>query len=126
MKSHIILFVEDQFSARDFYKEVLDLKPILDVPGMTEFLISENTILGLMPRAGIKRLLGDSIGKPQEYEFPQSELYLMVEHPQYYADRALRLGASLVSPLLPRDWGHMVLYLKTPDGHLLAFADDKV
>ncbi len=63
-KTHFILYVDDQARSTTFYSQVLDCQPTLNVPGMTEFTLSENTILGLMPIAGIKRLLGDRLPDP--------------------------------------------------------------
>jgi uncharacterized glyoxalase superfamily protein PhnB len=36
--------------------------------------------------------------------------------------RALVAGASELSPLLQRSWGHMAAFSLDPDGHVLAFA----
>lgn len=41
MKAHFILYVSDQNRSAAFYGRVLGLKPQLDVPGMTEFRLSE-------------------------------------------------------------------------------------
>ena len=45
---------------------ILYVAPVLNVPGMTEFRLNEETVLGLMPSAGIKRLLGDKLPDPCE------------------------------------------------------------
>ena len=49
------LYVEDQKRSREFYQELLMSEPVLDVPGMTEFRLSDAHILGLMPEKGIKK-----------------------------------------------------------------------
>jgi catechol 2,3-dioxygenase-like lactoylglutathione lyase family enzyme len=46
-----ILYVRDQQTSRDFYARTLGLEPVLDVPGMTEFQLTDSAILGLMPEA---------------------------------------------------------------------------
>ena len=43
MKVHFILYVSDQKHSAAFYSTVLGKDPILDVPGMTEFSIGEQT-----------------------------------------------------------------------------------
>jgi hypothetical protein len=48
-RTHLILYVANQSISTEFYSRLLNQKPILNVPGMTEFNLSENTILGLMP-----------------------------------------------------------------------------
>lgn len=123
MKAHIILYVKDQTQSSAFYCYALGLKPALDVEGMTEFVINDGTVLGLMPETGIKRLLGDSIRDPQlGHGIPRAELYLLVDEPQIYFQRALEAGAKSLSPLELRDWGDTVAYCEDLDGHILAFA----
>ena len=52
----LILYVAEQRRSSEFYRRVLDQDARLDVPGMTEFVVGEDVLLGLMPEAGIKRL----------------------------------------------------------------------
>jgi catechol 2,3-dioxygenase-like lactoylglutathione lyase family enzyme len=123
MHAHFILYVADQARARRFYESVLGIAPTLDVPGMTEFCLNDGAILGLMPQAGIKRLLGDKMPDPSRGAgIPRAELYLIVDDPFAYHQRALAAGATELSGLENRDWGHCVAYSLDPDGHVLAFA----
>lgn len=122
-KVHFILYVEDQSRSTEFYKNVLETEPRLNVPGMTEFELSNETILGLMPRTGIKKLLGDQIKNPDEINgIPKAELYLIVDNPAKYFERAINHGAIELSRLQPRDWGDETAYCSDPDGYVLAFA----
>ncbi len=123
MFSHYILYVLNQEESSMFYKNVLDLEPVLDVSGMTEFQLSSHCKLGLMPYAGINRLLGADCTSPGEASNnPNSELYLIVDSPYDYHQRSLNFGAIELSPVQKRDWGHMVGYSKDIDGHIIAFA----
>ena len=123
-RAHFILYVKDQYASARFYEEVLDTKPTLHVPGMTEFRLGKECVLGLMPEAGIKRLLGESLPDPAHAKAaPRAELYLVVGDAAASHSRALGAGARELSPLLPRDWGHGVAYSLDPDGHVLAFAE---
>ncbi len=125
MKAHFILFVRDQRAATRFYREVLDLVPRLDVPGMTEFELGEGVVLGLMPSEGIRKLLGDALPDPDGAgPVSRAELYLLVEDPEAFHRRALDSGAVELSALSVRDWGHEAAYSLDPDGHVLAFARD--
>ncbi|MCA9790716.1 MAG: VOC family protein [Candidatus Eremiobacteraeota bacterium] len=117
--AHFILFVNDQARSGDFYRAVLTLEPRLDVPGMTEFELLSGAILGLMPVTSAQRL-GLPAGRGG------SELYLVVSETERAVARALAAGATLLSPLGPRDWGAQVAYLQDPDGHVLALADRAV
>lgn len=122
-RAHFILYVADQKAAAAFYAAVLGARPELDVPGMTEFRLAGGAVLGLMPAAGIKRLLGAALPDPaQARGVPRAELYLLVADPAALHARALAHGARELSPLSPRDWGHAAAYSLDPDGHVLAFA----
>lgn len=118
-----ILYVHDQARSAAFYAAVLAQPPELDVPGMTQFRLGDGAILGLMPAAGIKRLLGDPLPNPaQAAGIPRAELYLLVPDPRAYHERALAQGAVALSSLQERDWGDRAAYSLDPDGHVLAFA----
>lgn len=124
MIGHFIFYVSDQKKSSEFYSKVLNIKPRLDVPGMTEFEISSTCILGLMPSSGIKKLLGDSIADPETAcKVPRAELYLRLENPEIYFQRALESGAKSLSPVQSRNWGSRAGYLADLDGHVLAFSD---
>lgn len=122
MKALIIFYVKEQDRSRLFYEHVLGRPPSLNVPGMTEFEL-DGCHLGLMPEAGIKRLLGDALPDPaQASGIPRSELYLRVSNPNAYHQRAVAGGAKELSTLQLRGWGESVAYCLDPDGHVLAFA----
>ncbi|MCB0415612.1 MAG: hypothetical protein KDD50_14840 [Bdellovibrionales bacterium] len=123
MKTNFILYVKDQKKSSDFYKDILGVDPILDVPGMTEFKLGEGFILGLMPETGIKSILGDSIDDPEESNgISRCELYFTVDNPRLYIDRAQLSGAIILSRLENRNWGDEAGYIKDIDGHVIAFA----
>lgn len=124
IETHFVLYVENQQLSTQFYQAVLELEPFLNVPGMTEFQLSSGSILGLMPESGIKKLLGSvlpdpSIGKGA----PRAELYLVVENASEYYERAMRAGATSLSEIAARDWGHRVAYCLDLDANVLALAE---
>lgn len=58
-----------------------------------------------------------------ERDFGKSaELYLLVDDAADYLKRAIENGASEVSPMSLRNWGHLAGYCLDPDGHVIAFA----
>lgn len=123
-KTLFILYVHDQAKSTAFYAAVLDQDPTLNVPGMTEFTLAEQCVLGLMPETGIKRLLGNRLPDPaQATGVPRAEIYLYVADPAIYHQRALAAGAVALSGLERRDWGDRAAYSLDPDGHVLAFAE---
>ena len=120
---HFILYVSDQNASCAFYERVLGIKPRLHVPGMSEFSLGNGTVLGIMPAAGIRRLLGDALPDPEiDRQIPRAELYLMVNDPAEAHRQAIEAGARELSPLAPRGWGHTAAYSIDRDGHVLAFA----
>lgn len=121
--AHLILYVADQRASAEFYTRTLARLPDLDVPGMTEFRLDGGAVLGLMPVQGIRRLLGPRLPDPSAaHGVPRAELYLLVDDPAAYHERALRHGAKELSPLTVRNWGHAAAYSMDADGHVLAFA----
>lgn len=120
-KTHFILYVRDQDASRAFYENALEQQPTLHVPGMTEFTLRADTIIGLMPEQGIAQLLNLEAGAVV-HGSTRGEIYLMVTSPEVYHQRALAAGAKELSALAPRDWGDRVAYSLDPDGYVLAFA----
>ncbi len=121
---HLILYVSDQRRSTSFYARTLGMVPRLDVPGMTEFALPGGAVLGLMPEAGIRRLLGAALPDPAGAGgAPRAELYLVVRDAAGSHAAALAAGARELSPLAPRDWGARVAYALDPDGHVIAFAE---
>lgn len=120
---HTILYVADEKRSTEFYSHVLAMVPTLDVPGMTEFKLSDKHVLGLMPEKGIKKLLGEKLPDPSQANgVPRTEVYFRVEEPELFLSRALNRGMKELSAIQPRDWGDRAGYVLDPDGHVLAFA----
>lgn len=120
----IILYVKDQAASRTFYQKLLGKQPEIDVPGMTEFFITEKCKLGLMPNDGIAKILVDKMPHPDRgIGIPRCELYLYVSDLENEFYNALEGGALLVSPIEIRNWGDKVGYVADPDGHIIAFAE---
>ena len=118
-----ILYVSDQKAARVFYQSVLQTKPTLDVPGMTEFRIGNGLVLGLMPISGIKQLLGDEVIQEHKPTTPRAELYFIVDDAKRYLDRAIQSGAKPLVDVAVQDWGDRAGYCLDLDKHVLAFAE---
>jgi uncharacterized protein len=119
-----VLFVRDQARSSSFYAQALGSAPVLDVPGMTEFSLGGEAGLGIMPEAGIRRLLGPGLPDPATaHGTPRSELYLVVEDPAACHARALAAGGRELSPLAERPWGDLAAYCLDPDGHIVVFAE---
>ena len=113
-----ILYVSDQQASRDFYAAVLEREPVLDVPGMTEFNLVDGSSLGLMPEAGIRKLLGEATFGGGL----RAEVYLVVDDPRECLRRAVTAGAQLLSECTNRDWGDLAGYCLDSNGYVLGFA----
>lgn len=122
-KFEIILYCKDQQKSRNFYSGILNKPTILDVPGMTEFQLTTEVKLGLMPEKGIVKILESKTHNPSSGNgIPRCELYLYVENPEIEYKNAINIGAKEVSIAKARDWGDIVAYVSDPDGHIIAFA----
>ncbi|GAB1452784.1 hypothetical protein MASR2M47_28400 [Draconibacterium sp.] len=119
-----ILYVKDQEKSCMFYQNIFRKEADLNVPGMTEFNISENFKIGLMPNTGIAKILDGKTPHPDRGNgVPRCELYLYVDNIQFEFDNAIKNEAKLISPIMDRNWGDKVCYFSDPDGHIIAFAE---
>lgn len=122
-----ILYVQDQKKSSEFYQKVFRKNPDLNVPGMTEFQISENCKIGIMPCSGIAKILRNKTPNPNQGNgIPRCELYLYVDNIQLEFENALKAKAKLISPIEDRDWGDKVCYFSDFDGHIIAFAEKSI
>lgn len=119
-----ILYVTNQQESCLFYEKLFRKSAELNVPGMTEFIISENCKIGLMPNNGIAKILSDKTPHPDSGQgIPRCELYFYVENIQLEYENALLSGAKLISRIEARDWGDNACYFSDLDGHIIAFAE---
>jgi predicted enzyme related to lactoylglutathione lyase len=118
-----ILYVKNQERSKIFYERILDIIPSLDVAGMTEFSLTQNLSLGIMPGDDIVRILDNKVGNPNEIDRqPRCEVYLFVDDPDFYYDKAIELGGQGISKGAIRNWGDYVSYCSDYDGNIIAFA----
>ena len=121
-----IIYVKNQEKSKFFYEKLLQLKPVLHVPGMTEFQLNKNAKIGLMHEQGIAKILGDKMPNPALGQgVPRCEIYLKVNNAKEYILRGIENGAVDISAFQKRDWGDTVGYIADLDGHVLAFAEKK-
>ena len=122
-KVMFIIYVENQERSKDFYQKILNLNPSLDVPGMTEFELTKDTSLGIMPGDGIVRVLDNKISNANRIkDIPKCELYLFVDNPDECYIRAIEAGGLGVSKGTKRNWGDYVAYCIDLDSNIIAFA----
>ena len=119
-----IIYVKDQQKSKWFYENIFQISPFLDVPGMTEFKLTDNVKLGIMPERGIAKIISKKLPHPKNGNgIPRCEIYLKVKNPIEYLKRGIELGGKEISKFQNRDWGDKVGYISDLDGHILAFAE---
>ncbi|KGO90593.1 VOC family protein [Flavobacterium suncheonense] len=124
LASEFILYVDNQESTSRFYEAVFRTKPTLEVPGMTEFTLSETLKIGLMPNSGIAKILTPKTVHPEKGNgIPRCEFYFYVTDLQFEFDNAVKAGAKIISDIEDRNWGDRVGYVADLDGHIIAFAE---
>ena len=124
MNAFCIYYVKSQTEATEFYSKVLAIEPTMNVPGMTEFTLSDGTKLGFMPEEGIRKLLGEKCPAPTDGGVAlRAEIYLMVKDATQYHARAIDNDATELKPFQMMPWGQEVAYSLDADGHVLAFAE---
>ncbi len=86
--------------------------------------LSGGGMLGLMPDDGIAKILQDKTPHPATGSgIPRCELYLLDENITACTERAISMGAKIISEAALRNWGDTVVYLSDLDGHVIAFAE---
>ena len=119
-----IFYVANQKRSKEFYEQLLQIEPSLDVPGMTEFQLSDSVKLGLMPEDGIAKIISTQLPHPSTAGgIPRCELYLKVKNAEEYILRGIQLCGKEISKFQIRDWGDKVGYISDLDGHIIAFAE---
>lgn len=122
-KFEFILYVSDQQKSCDFYTTILEKEPTLNVPGMTEFIISDECKLGIMPEKNIAKIISPAVKDPSLYSgVSRCEIYLYVEDPAKKLKEAISVGAVPVNDCKDRDWGDHAGYCADADGHIVVFA----
>ena len=100
----LILYVKDQQLITKFYSALLNRQPDVNVPGMTEFILANNLKLGLMPEAGIAKILLDKTPHPALGNgIPRCELYIYAENIEKLFITAKEAGAKEISNIQQRD-----------------------
>jgi lactoylglutathione lyase len=120
---YFIIYVADQEKSMIFYSKILEQKPALHVPGMTEFRLAGSCTLGIMPESGIAKILGDKTPHPSKGNgIPRAEVYLPANDLHEKLKLCTEAGATLISGIEKRNWGDTAFYVSDPDGHIIAFA----
>ncbi|MEW5675936.1 VOC family protein [Flavobacterium enshiense] len=126
LSSEFILYVDNQETASRFYESLFRSKPTLEVPGMTEFTLSGQLKIGLMPNDGIAKIITPTMPHPEKGNgIPRCELYFHVEDLSFEFENAVKSGARIISGIEERNWGDRAFYIADPDGHIIAFAEKR-
>lgn len=124
---YVVFYVASQERSARYYGAVFQCDPAVDKPGITEFLVRDDTYLALLTFDGAVKLHGERFprtasGAIEPSTRPNAELYLVVDDPAAYHQRALAAGAIELSSMQLRGWGHRAAYSMDPDGNVIGFA----
>ncbi|MCA9519351.1 MAG: hypothetical protein KC609_00190 [Myxococcales bacterium] len=120
--SLVILAVDDLEQAAAFYEPLLEWRRDVDVAVYREYRSADGFRLGLYQRDGFAR---NTTRRPEPLVAPAisaTELYFFDGDPAAACEKALSLGAELLSPLAERPWGDRAVYVRAPEGTVLVFA----
>jgi hypothetical protein len=118
--AQLILYVQDERERATVYPGALAPAPSFHAPGMTEFQLTEDWVLGLMPVAAVRRLLDERLPNPSRAAaVPRARLHLPGDGPATHQHRAVAAGAVELSGLHERNWGDMGACPLDLDGHLV-------
>lgn len=121
--TEIILYVKSQAESTAFYSKLLLKEPELNVPGMTEFVLSDHCKLGLMPNEGIAKIITPTLPHPDLGNgLPRCELYFLVDNLEKVFENCKTNDFRIVSLPEYRNWGDTAFYISDIDGHVIAFA----
>lgn len=124
MEIEVIFYVKDLAKSKEFYASVFEISPTLDVQGMVEFSLASGFKLGLMPEAGIAKIICPIMPNPALGNgIPRSELYIKHNNHLKYFNNAIKNKAIIISEPAARDWGDTVSYVADLDGHIIALAN---
>lgn len=91
---------------------------------MTEFRLTDNSVLGLMSSLSINKLLDSNYLHPsKEMNIIKAEIFIIVDNVEEYSTRTKSLKIPVLKNLENMDWGHRVIYLQDPDNYVIAFAE---
>jgi catechol 2,3-dioxygenase-like lactoylglutathione lyase family enzyme len=122
----VILAVKDLAVARQFYDDTFGWARTVDAPLYCERTLANGMRVGLYAREGFARNVGATPIATRPRELAPAELYVYADDPEALLRRGAAAGGTLLSPLLPRDWGDEVGYLADPDGSVIAVAAERV
>lgn len=121
--TEIILYVKNQKESTFFYSQLLKKEPELNVPGMTEFILSNQCKLGLMPNESISKIISPTLPNPAlAIGIPRCELYFLVDDFEKVYEDCKTNGFQIISPPEFRSWGDTAFYISDLDAHIIAIA----
>ncbi|QRF75910.1 putative enzyme related to lactoylglutathione lyase [Thermoplasmatales archaeon] len=112
----VILPVNNVDEAASFYENLLSMKGKRVSSGRHYFDCNGTILACFDPRAD-----GDDFDlKPNP-----DHLYFSVNDLELVFDRAVLIGAKILSPIGKRPWGERSFYMEDPFGNKICFVDDK-
>jgi len=115
--THSCLITNNVKRLRDFYEEVLTIKPQIDSDTYIEFQMVDNT-LAIFDINDHNRMSENSAtactNKNVILEF-------RVDNINFEFERISKIGAEIIKPLTTQSWGNTSFWFKDPDGNMIDF-----
>lgn len=117
-----ILAVDDLARSVAFYG-ALGWGPAIETPAYVELSLPDGMRLGLYAREAFGRNPGrEAAAAPGVDAVTGSELYLYPDDLDAAVEALRSVGAEVLDELSLRDWGDEAIYLRDPDGNVVALA----
>ncbi|WP_448629227.1 VOC family protein [Cellulomonas soli] len=118
----VIVAVDDLAAAVRFWTELTGWVLTDDAPVYHEMRSPSGTRLGLYSREAFAENLGVAAAGLAEGALMPAEVYLAAHDVAEAAERAARLGATVLAPAALKPWGDTVAYVLAPGGFVVGFA----
>ncbi|MGN8245304.1 VOC family protein [Cellulomonas soli] len=118
----IIVAVDDLAAAVRFWTELTGWVLTDDAPVYHEMRSPSGTRLGLYSREAFAENLGVAAAGLADGSLMPAEVYLAAHDVAEAAERAARLGATVLAPAALKPWGDTVAYVLAPGGFVVGFA----
>lgn len=118
----VIFAVSNLQASVQFYEKVFGWPRRIDAPVFVDLKIPCGGSLGLYQRENFAINVKQEPHSTPSGSIAGVELYLQCQNPEKIAQDLEDAGATLLSPLAPRDWGDTVAYYADPDGNVIAIA----
>ena len=115
--THSCLITKNVKKLRDFYEEVLAIKPQIDSDTYIEFQM-DNNVLAIFDIKDHNKMAEHSA---EACTNKNIILVFKVDNAQFEFERINNIGVEIIKPLTTQSWGNTSFWFKDPDGNMIDF-----